>query len=127
MKRGLIISVVAMLAAVSLAAAQGLFQQSAAVRLKREFTDPGISYLLLDAGTGKSLAEEWPGAEQPIPLGSLVKPFTALAYRGGHKEGFPEFQCDGKQCWRPGDTAGWDCARPSPNRAMNTSGDWPPW
>ncbi|MBI2683239.1 MAG: hypothetical protein HYX26_08515 [Acidobacteriales bacterium] len=102
MNRRRLASTAFMLAALSLAAAQGLFQQSAAMRLKQAFNAPEISYLLLDARSGETLAQQWPDADKPIPLGSLVKPFTALAYRAGHSGAFPGFQCDGKQCWRPG-------------------------
>ena len=44
----------------------------------------------------RSWLPRWPDAQLPIPLGSLVKPFTALAYRGD----FPEFECQGgDRCW----------------------------
>ncbi len=54
-------------------------------------------YLLIDVHTREVLASRWPDADRPIPLGSLVKPFTALAYRGD----FPEFECKGAhdRCW----------------------------
>src|SRR5215469_4387523 len=65
-----------------------LFAQSAAQILGREFPGcrPGIaadescaqslSFLVLDARTGVILASQWPHPEEPIPLGSLTKPFT---------------------------------------------------
>ena len=37
-------------------------------------------YLVVDVRTREVLASRWPNAQVPIPLGSLVKPFTALAY-----------------------------------------------
>jgi cell division protein FtsI/penicillin-binding protein 2 len=54
-------------------------------------------YLLIDVHTREILASRWPDPDRPVPLGSLVKPFTALAYRGD----FPEFECKGAQdrCW----------------------------
>lgn len=54
-------------------------------------------YLLIDVHTREVLASRWPDADIPIPLGSLVKPFTALAYNGE----FPQFECKGAQdrCW----------------------------
>jgi len=59
------------------------------------------SYLLLDARTGAVLQETWPGAARPVPLGSLVKPFTALAYAETHGFRYPEFECRGDLCWLP--------------------------
>jgi cell division protein FtsI/penicillin-binding protein 2 len=52
-------------------------------------------YLLIDVHTREILASRWPDADVPIPVGSLVKPFTALAYNGD----FPEFICDPDRCW----------------------------
>ncbi len=41
-------------------------------------------------------------AAQPIPIGSLVKPFTALAYAETHNFRFPEHVCTGgNSCWLP--------------------------
>jgi cell division protein FtsI/penicillin-binding protein 2 len=59
-----------------------------------------VSYIAIDVRTRTVLAEQWPDASTPIPVGSLVKPFTALAYSGT----FPEFVCKGKPsgCWRDG-------------------------
>jgi cell division protein FtsI/penicillin-binding protein 2 len=59
--------------------------------------NPQTEYLLIDVHTREVLASRWPGADIPIPVGSLVKPFTALAYNGD----FPEFECKGAQdrCW----------------------------
>ena len=55
-----------------------LFGQSAAQILHREFTSSDVSFLLLDARTGALLTSRWDGADLPIPLGSLVKPFVNL-------------------------------------------------
>src|SRR5215831_2662735 len=62
-----------------------------------------LSYLLLDAHSGTVLASEWPGSETPIPLGSLVKPFTALAYGEKHEFKYPVHVCRGTAsgCWLP--------------------------
>jgi len=38
------------------------------------------SFLALDAHTGAVIASRWENPEKPIPLGALVKPFTAPAY-----------------------------------------------
>ena len=56
-----------------------------------------LSYLIIDVRTRQILKQDWPDADQPIPVGSLVKPFTALAASGS----FPEFTCNGAidHCW----------------------------
>lgn len=79
-----------------------LFTQSAVEKLSQDFTSDDISYLLLDACTGAVLASRWSEAERPIPLGSLVKPFTALAYAQSHGYRYPVYTCHGaaSRCWR---------------------------
>lgn len=54
-------------------------------------------YIAVDVRSGAIIEQRWADAAAPIPLGSLVKPFTALAYSGA----FPEFVCKGaaSQCW----------------------------
>lgn len=90
-------------AAVSTAAPDSLFSQSAELSLARQFPSSDISFLLLDANTGAVLASRWDDPSRPIPLGSLVKPFTALAYASQHAFVYPEFVCNGKAggCWQP--------------------------
>lgn len=80
-----------------------LFAQSAAQLLQREFTAREVSYLLLDVHTGAVLASRWEDSDQPIPLGSLVKPFVALAYGEAHQFRYPAHQCrgDASGCWLP--------------------------
>src|ERR1700690_3225008 len=80
-----------------------LFGQSAARILQREFTGSDVSFLLLDARTGALLASHWDDADQPIPLGSLVKPFIALAYGEEHQFRYPIHVCrgDASGCWLP--------------------------
>lgn len=95
-----------------------LYSQSAAVAIPRALAECGtppsnvdafcsqrenLSYLLLDASSGTVLASDWPGPEFPIPLGSLVKPFTALAYGEKHDFKYPVHFCRGTAsgCWRP--------------------------
>ncbi len=53
--------------------------------------------------TGTLLASHWDDAEQPIPLGSLVKPFIALAYGEEHQFHYPTHVCTGASggCWLP--------------------------
>ena len=56
-----------------------------------------VNYIVVDVHTRQVVKQDWPGAELPIPVGSLVKPFTALAASGP----FPEFVCHGAigRCW----------------------------
>lgn len=56
-----------------------------------------VNYIALDVRSGAIIEQRWADATAPIPLGSLVKPFTALAYSGA----FPEFVCKGaaSRCW----------------------------
>jgi cell division protein FtsI/penicillin-binding protein 2 len=81
-----------------------LFNQSAAEILDRDFIASNVSFLLLDARTGGVLASRWDNPEKPIPMGSLVKPFTALAYAEAHGYRYPQYVCRGTAtgCWRPG-------------------------
>ncbi len=79
-----------------------LFAQSAAALLARDFPDPALSYLLFDARRGRLLAARWDHPDQPIPLGSLVKPFIAMAYGADHSFRFPRHECrGGATCWLP--------------------------
>lgn len=84
-------------------ARESLFEQSAAEILQREFTGKDVSFLLLDVKTGALLTSRWEDADQPIPLGSLVKPFTALAYAEAHQSRYPTHECKGASggCWLP--------------------------
>lgn len=80
-----------------------LFAQSASQTLNRDFPGDDISFLLLDAQTGAVLAARWDHPETPIPLGSLVKPFTAVAYGELHEFKYPVHICRGTTtgCWQP--------------------------
>ncbi len=80
-----------------------LYAQSAAQLLQREFQSREVSFMLLDARTGSLLASHWDNPDQPIPLGSLTKPFVALAYSEEHQFRYPAFLCKGKAdgCWLP--------------------------
>lgn len=78
-----------------------LFSRTAAKVLERKFSSPDISYLLMDTRSGRIIAKRWESSDGPIPVGSLVKPFTALAYAEGHSFRFPEFTCSPGQCWYP--------------------------
>jgi cell division protein FtsI/penicillin-binding protein 2 len=89
-------------AAIQGATSKTLFAQSAISILDREFRDPGVSYLLFDAQTQVLLSSRWEDSERPIPLGSLVKPFTALAYAQAHDFAYPKHFCKGEAsgCWQ---------------------------
>jgi cell division protein FtsI/penicillin-binding protein 2 len=56
-----------------------------------------VNYVAIDVRSREVIARDWADAEVAIPVGSLVKPFTALAYPGE----FPEFDCKGAagRCW----------------------------
>jgi cell division protein FtsI/penicillin-binding protein 2 len=81
---------------------KSLFAQSAVQVLHREFASNDISFLLFDARTGVLLSSQWDNPEKAIPLGSLVKPFTALAYAEQHNFQFPVLVCRGEAsgCWQ---------------------------
>ena len=85
------------------AARSSLFAQSAARILEREFASREVSFLLLDVRSGAVLASRWDDAAKPIPMGSLVKPFTALAYGEEHQFRYPTHLCLGGAggCWLP--------------------------
>lgn len=77
-----------------------LHTQSASALLARDFADPNLSYLLLD-DDGRMIAQRWDQPEREIPVGSLTKPFMAVAYGRTHRT-FPKFRCIGKKtCWLP--------------------------
>lgn len=78
-----------------------LFAQSVAETLNHDFPSRDISFLLLDAHTGRVLASRWDHPDAPIPTGSLLKPFTALAYGEQHNYQYPTHTCRGTPtgCW----------------------------
>jgi cell division protein FtsI/penicillin-binding protein 2 len=61
------------------------------------------SYLLVDAATQRVLDARWDDLDRPLPIGSLIKPFTALAYADTHRFIYPTFTCRGNAdgCWLP--------------------------
>lgn len=83
--------------------AASLPEQTAALVLERGFPGSEVSYLLLDAASGRVICSRWEHPESPVPVGSLVKPFTALAYGETHGHRFPAYTCrgDASQCWLP--------------------------
>jgi cell division protein FtsI/penicillin-binding protein 2 len=56
-----------------------------------------VNYIVIDVRTRQVVKQDWPDADKPIPVGSLVKPFTALASSGA----FRVFTCNGAidRCW----------------------------
>src|SRR5437762_521758 len=86
----------AILAAVGLS----LPDDSTARLIDREFTQPDLSYVLLDVRSRQVIASRWPSRDCPVPVGSLVKPFVAFAHAGD----FPEITCHGEadRCWKTG-------------------------
>ena len=62
-------------------------------------TDGGTSYLLLDATHKTVIAIDWHAADVAVPVGSLVKPFTAITYGQRHRMRFPVYECTGAGCW----------------------------
>jgi len=83
--------------------ATAISRESAARLLERQFSSAGASYVLMDPGTGEVLASNWPDLDRPLPLGSLLKPFTAIAYGETHGFEYPLLECTGEAggCWRP--------------------------
>jgi hypothetical protein len=59
------------------------------------------AFLLIDAATQRVIETQWDDVERPVPIGSLIKPFTALAYAGSHSFAYPTFVCRGSAdaCW----------------------------
>lgn len=79
-----------------------LFASTARERLARDFTSPDVSYLLYEVRGGSFIASRWEKSAEPVRVGSLVKPFTALAYAEGHQFRFPVHECHGAtSCWFP--------------------------
>ena len=102
----------------SQSSSSSLYSQSAAQALNRALAECGqrpsqgddlcserhnLSYVLLDAHSGSVLWSDWTDANTPIPLGSLVKPFAALAFGDKHQFRYPTHLCLGAAsgCWLP--------------------------
>jgi cell division protein FtsI/penicillin-binding protein 2 len=61
-----------------------------------------ISCVLSETGGREVVYSHWRGFDRPVPLGSLVKPFTALAYAESHGGRFPRIECTPQSgCWLP--------------------------
>jgi cell division protein FtsI/penicillin-binding protein 2 len=58
-------------------------------------------YLLLDAETRRMIGSNHLDPAAPVAIGSLIKPFTTIAYGEANAFRYPEFNCTGKDCWLP--------------------------
>jgi cell division protein FtsI/penicillin-binding protein 2 len=74
-------------------------EDSTARTLARMLPSDGFEYLLLSIKDRTALAERWIDAARPAPLGSLVKPFLAIAYGEPRAFEFPRVRCEAGQCW----------------------------
>jgi cell division protein FtsI/penicillin-binding protein 2 len=76
--------------------------QAALTRRWPPAANPRLSWLVLDVATGQPLASQWPSLTTAIPVGSLTKPFLALAYARTHAT-YPRLTCRGTadRCWLP--------------------------
>jgi cell division protein FtsI/penicillin-binding protein 2 len=64
--------------------------------------DATLSHVLIEAATGGVVEARWNDLDRPVAVGSLIKPFTALAYAGAHQFLYPSFTCRGvEECWLP--------------------------
>jgi cell division protein FtsI/penicillin-binding protein 2 len=82
-----------------------LYGEAARVMLDRSFPSPRLEYLLFDIRSKRVEAMRWAKADEPIPAGSLLKPFVAIAYADLQRSGkpvFPVVTCHGAVdgCWR---------------------------
>ena len=95
----LLVLICALAGSQSAGAGNDLHQQTAAAVLN-QFKDSDVSFILLN-DSGDVLTQRWENADKQIPIGSLVKPFLAVAYLEGHRDP-PSFTCKGqKTCWYP--------------------------
>ncbi|MEX2301627.1 MAG: penicillin-binding transpeptidase domain-containing protein [Bryobacterales bacterium] len=61
-----------------------------------------VSCVLSTTGGREVVYSRWADYNQPVPVGSLVKPFTALAYAASHGGRFPRIECKPESgCWLP--------------------------
>jgi len=83
--------------------AASLYDQSVARLLADHYTSADLSYILIDAATRRLIASRWEPIAEPVPVGSLVKPFLALAYAQKHHFRYPSYFCHGARdgCWLP--------------------------
>ncbi|MGD1158139.1 MAG: penicillin-binding transpeptidase domain-containing protein [Terriglobia bacterium] len=102
MSRCLYLVLIWMLAALPLPAAS-LYDQSIARVLAERYDSHNVSYILVDSNTHSVITARWDDMAEPVPVGSLVKPFIALAYGQKHDFRYPAYFCRGSAdgCWLP--------------------------
>lgn len=102
MKRAFVLSLTLVICGLSSHGAT-LYEQSVRKAVNQRFKSPDVSYLLIDAQTKNVIAFRWADSGRPVPPGSLLKPFVALAYAQNHDYKYPEFNCRGSidGCWYP--------------------------
>ncbi len=76
----------------------GLEEQTILRTLDAHFTG---DYLLYDSQSKRTAGSRGFDAGTAVAIGSLIKPFTTIAYGDGHQFQYPEFTCMGKDCWLP--------------------------
>jgi len=83
-------------------AQQSLYSQSIQTAVAR--TTPNLEILVLDLRTHETLADTFHYPQTPIPVGSLLKPFLAVAYFKTHPGPSPTVVCHGHpdRCWKDG-------------------------
>ena len=84
-------------------AAASLYDQSVSRLLRERYGSSDVSYIVIDAATRRLIASHWDAITEPVPVGSLVKPFLALAYAQKHDFRYPGYFCHGARdgCWLP--------------------------
>lgn len=60
-----------------------------------------IAFLRIDIESGSVTGGNWPREDQPVSIGSLAKPFVALAYAQSHRFEYPGYTCKPNTCWLP--------------------------
>lgn len=81
-----------------------LWDQAVTRLLHERFSeDERLSYILVHAPESDVVDARWPQAQTPVSVGSLVKPFTAVAYGEAHHFRYPRHTCRGtaSACWLP--------------------------
>jgi cell division protein FtsI/penicillin-binding protein 2 len=77
----------------------GALQDQTILRtLDAQFTG---NYLLIDVASRRMIGNNGLDPKAPVAIGSLIKPFTTIAYGESNGFDYPEFTCTGKECWLP--------------------------
>ncbi len=100
MRRSLRLISIWLLAAFPLPGAS-LYDQSIARILSERYDSRDVSYIVVDSDTHTVIASRWDDKARPVPVGSLVKPFIALAFGQKYDFRYPAFYCRGAAdgCW----------------------------